>query len=198
MNLKKEDILKLIKKGENEQVEFKTNFNDSVIETLAAFANTKGGRVLVGVNDMGKPAIKFSIGEERIQQWLNEIKNKTQPSIIPEAEVVDIKANKTICFSISEFPIKPVSFKGRYYKRVKNSNHQLTPTEITDLFMQSLQLSWDSYPWKGARYNDLDEYKITQFINKVNDGGRFSLSENPYDSLLKLRMIGDDFVSNAI
>ena len=32
---------------ENQHIEFKSGFNDEVIETLSAFANTKGGRVLV-------------------------------------------------------------------------------------------------------------------------------------------------------
>jgi ATP-dependent DNA helicase RecG len=35
-------------KKENLTVEFKTSFNEDVIETLVAFANTKGGKVLVG------------------------------------------------------------------------------------------------------------------------------------------------------
>ncbi|MDR0796832.1 MAG: ATP-binding protein [Tannerella sp.] len=38
---------------ETQQIEFKPNFNEDVIETLVAFANTKGGRVLVGVRNDG-------------------------------------------------------------------------------------------------------------------------------------------------
>jgi len=30
---------------ENESTEFKSGFNDEVIETITAFANTKGGKV---------------------------------------------------------------------------------------------------------------------------------------------------------
>jgi ATP-dependent DNA helicase RecG len=43
---------------ETQQIEFKSGFNDDVIETLVAFANTKGGKVLVGVNNNGIP-IKY-------------------------------------------------------------------------------------------------------------------------------------------
>ncbi len=35
----------ILTQGENEKVEFKTSFSKVVIETLVAFANTKGGVV---------------------------------------------------------------------------------------------------------------------------------------------------------
>jgi len=40
-----------ISKGENEFLEFKTSFNKEVIETLVAFANAKGGDVIIGVKN---------------------------------------------------------------------------------------------------------------------------------------------------
>ena len=75
--------------NESQNIENKSNFNDSVIETLVAFANSKGGKVLVGVHDDGSPNTNFTFGKETFQKWINEIKVKTQPSIIPDVEVVD-------------------------------------------------------------------------------------------------------------
>jgi ATP-dependent DNA helicase RecG len=106
----------VLPKKESLTVEFKTSFNEDVIETLSAFANTKGGKVLVGVANKGLPVKNFKIGEESIQQWLNEIKNKTQPSIIPNTEVINYKNNQVVEFSVQEFPVKPVAFRGRYFK----------------------------------------------------------------------------------
>lgn len=45
------ELENIIKKGESETVEFKSSFNKEVIETLTAFANTKGGYVFIGVTD---------------------------------------------------------------------------------------------------------------------------------------------------
>ncbi|SMD00348.1 AlbA family DNA-binding domain-containing protein [Pedobacter nyackensis] len=70
---------------EDLHTEFKSTFNDAVIETLVAFANTKGGKVLIGIDNTGIPVNGFTIGSETLQKWINEIKNKTQPSIIPDA-----------------------------------------------------------------------------------------------------------------
>ena len=39
--------------GETQTQEFKSSFDKACIETLVAFANAKGGRVLVGMTDRG-------------------------------------------------------------------------------------------------------------------------------------------------
>jgi ATP-dependent DNA helicase RecG len=182
---------------ENTFIEFKSSFNDSVIETLTAFANTKGGKVIVGVNDKGNPIEGFKVGNETIQKWINEIKVKTQPSIIADAEYKTIKGKGVVELSIQEFPVKPVAFKQRFFKRVNNSNHVLNASEISNLYMQSLQVSWDSYPFPNANYSHLNQSKIKAFIKKVNDGGRFLLPAKPKDALLKLKLISDDSVSQA-
>jgi len=74
---------------ESQHIEFKPNFNEDVIETLVAFANAKGGKVLVGVDDKGKLIKNFTIGKESIQNWVNEVKTKTQPQVVPDWEIVD-------------------------------------------------------------------------------------------------------------
>ena len=125
---------------ESQHIEFKSGFSDDVVETLSAFANTKGGKVIVGVSDNGLPIKNFTIGKESLQQWLIEIKTKTQPSIIPNAEVIEYKGVEVVEFSVQEFPVKPIACRGRYFKRIKNSNHQLSPIEISDMSLQTLQI----------------------------------------------------------
>lgn len=46
-------ITSIISGGELETVEFKTSFDRETIETLVAFANARGGTVLIGVADDG-------------------------------------------------------------------------------------------------------------------------------------------------
>lgn len=154
--------------SETSQTEYKSSFNDAVIETLTAFANSKGGRVFIGVDNHGEPVRHFSIGEESLQKWVNEVKNKTQPSLIPEIEVDKRNGHPIVVMTIHEFPIKPVAFKGRYYKRIQNSNHLLSIAEISDLHLSSLQSSWDAYEHPGASLNELDEHKIARFITAAS------------------------------
>ena len=74
-----------LKDGESESCEFKSSFNAETIETLVAFANTKGGTVYVGINNNGVVS-GVSINAESAQQWVNGIKSKTSPSLIPDFE----------------------------------------------------------------------------------------------------------------
>lgn len=88
---------------------------------------------------------------------------------------MDIEGETVVVFSIGEFPIKPVAFKIRYFRRVANRNHLSLITETTNLHLQSRQLSWDSHENPYAELEDLDETKIKTFIHNVNGGGRFQL-----------------------
>lgn len=49
-------LLDAVSQGEGARLEFKSSFQKEVIEALAAFANTQGGAILVGVSDTGKMA----------------------------------------------------------------------------------------------------------------------------------------------
>jgi predicted HTH transcriptional regulator len=51
-------IQELIGQGENQQLDFKFEINDArkIARTLSAFANTDGGKLLIGVKDNGKIA----------------------------------------------------------------------------------------------------------------------------------------------
>ncbi len=48
-------LARLISEGEHEQLDFKYAINDSkkIARSIAAFANTRGGRLLIGVKDNG-------------------------------------------------------------------------------------------------------------------------------------------------
>ena len=70
------DIQSVIQAGESERVEFKKIFDKEAIETLVAFANHKGGVVLVGVEDSGRVA-GVMCGPETIQGWVNQVKQST-------------------------------------------------------------------------------------------------------------------------
>lgn len=69
---------KQIELGENEKVEFKSSFNQEVIESVCAFANKRGGTIFIGLKSREK-VLGLQIGEESLQQRLNEIKSKTEP-----------------------------------------------------------------------------------------------------------------------
>lgn len=181
---------------EGPRVEFKATFNHDAIVTLSAFANTKGGTVHIGVGDDGR-IIGVGVSDKSLEVWANEIKHKTEPSIVPNIERREIKGKSVVMLSVAEFPVKPVGVQGRYYRRVAGANHQMSVSEIADAFMQSTQESWDAYPHPGAEVKDLDLSKVRTFAQKVNAGSRFHLPSDPRQALVKLRLLRDGRPTHA-
>jgi ATP-dependent DNA helicase RecG len=58
--------------------------------------------------------------------------------------VFKYESNNIVIFPIQEYPVKPVSFKGKYFKRIKNTNNQLLVSEVVNMHLQSLNTSWDA------------------------------------------------------
>ncbi|MDO9147066.1 MAG: putative DNA binding domain-containing protein [Hydrogenophaga sp.] len=185
------DLPNRIAAGESQTLEFKASFDKAGIESLVAFANTQGGTVLVGVSDAGRVQ-GVTLGKETLNEWLGQIKAATSPALIPEINAHRIDGKTIVEIDIREFPVKPVHTRGRYYKRIASSNHALNTGEIANLYMQSLQLSWDAYEARGYTVNHLSAAKIQRFIRLVNQHGRFALDEtDPHAALEKLNYLKD-------
>jgi ATP-dependent DNA helicase RecG len=182
---------------EDKFIEFKSGFNEEAMETLVAFANTNGGKVIVGIKNDGTPIKNFEIKDEDVQRWLNEFKTKTQPALIADANIIRVNGKNVVEFSVQEFPVKPVAFRGRYYKRINNSTHQLNTSEIAEVYMRSMQYSWDAYYSNEYTVKDLDLDKVQRFIDRVNTAKRFNLTGTPTECLEKLKYISGDKVTNA-
>jgi len=194
--MKAEDVNRLIKQGESEKLEFKTSFNKEVVKTIVAFANTKGGKILIGISDKGK-VVGININDESVQNWINEIKSKTEPVIIPKIELFNLNSKNIVLISINEYPVKPISTQGRFYKRVGNSNHLLSASEVSDCFLEFMQYSWDTYLYKNAVIEDLDKQRIKDFFSRVNQKARVNLFGDDIEKLKKLNLLKDNTPTNA-
>jgi len=182
--------VELIKKGESVTVEFKENFDSKTIESSVAFANTRGGLIFIGVSDQGE--IKgVQIGKETLKNWANQISQGTEPRIIPEIEFLETDGKSIVIIQIKEFPIKPVSTKGRCYRRVENSNRLMTPQDIAEMHLHSTGTSWDKTPAPDATMADIDPEKIKRYIRRSKDAGRRDVGddEKPSEILKKLDLI---------
>ena len=111
--------------GESQTLEFKASFDKTTVESLVAFANAQGGIVLVGVTDAGS-VCGVTLGKETLNEWLGQIKSATSPALIPDLVAETLQGKTVVTIRVGEFPVKPVNTRGRYFKRVASSNHQLT------------------------------------------------------------------------
>jgi ATP-dependent DNA helicase RecG len=191
----KTELHNILLKGESETVEFKSSFNAEVIETLVAFANTKGGSVCIGVSDNAE-MLGVSVGKESVVQWMNEIKTKTSPLLIPDVEIIHEKNKEFVIFTITEYPIKPVSFRGKYYKRIVNANHLLSTSEVVNLHLQTFNTSWDYHVDNQHSIDDISLDKVQATIDVMNQNGN-RIVDDPFTFLMKNELVREGNITHA-
>lgn len=192
MSLK--ELEHIINQGESEILEFKTSFNKEVIETIVAFSNTKGGQIIIGINNK-KEIVGTVINLESIQNWINEIKNTTYPQLIPEVDTFSVSKNTVVIFKIKEFPIKPVSYKKKYFKRIANSNHLMDLNEIANEHLKTINSSWDFQLDPNHNLDDISVEKVAHFIRRIEKRTNKDNSETQLDFLKKLEIIRADKIT---
>ena len=189
------DIKKLIGFNENETLEFKSSFNSELIETLVAFANTKGGRLVMGISPKHE-VVGVQMNPESVQNWINEVKTKTSPSLIPDVDIIQYNNKSIVIFVVQEYPIKPVATKGKYFKRVANSNHLLTISEVVNLHLQSFNTSWDYHINTQFKVDDISFEKVQDAINLINRT-EAKIYDDPLTFLTKNDLIREGQLTNA-
>lgn len=117
-----DEIIRLIKAGESETVEFKSNLPpDHVIsKVLSAFANTKGGTLLIGVNDKGQVVGLSKAGTLLAILRLGEIGSSLMQSSI-QTGIVNVAGKEIVYATIEKAPetLYPISTsRGEFYRRV--------------------------------------------------------------------------------
>ena len=190
------DLEKLIASGESQTLEFKASFSNEAVEAIAAFSNTNGGTVLLGVADNGQ-ITGLNLTAEKLQQWVNEVKTKTTPAILPEADVITLDGKTVAALRVKEYPIKPVGVKGRYYKRVGNANHLMTPNEVAQAHFKTFNSSWDYTTDPEHTIADISITKVKKFIRLANRGRKNKIKDTPLQVLKKFNLLRGKHITRA-
>lgn len=102
----------LVSRGEGTHLEFKKNASNAqqVVRELVAFANTKGGTLLIGVSDQGTiPGVKHP--DEELYPVIKLLKNRCRPFLKFKQEIIVIPKEKfVISLTIQTSKRKPHSF----------------------------------------------------------------------------------------
>lgn len=125
----------LIREGEHQQQDFKFEISDArkIAKTLSAFANTDGGRLLIGVKDNGKIAGVRSTEEQFMIEAAAQL--YCQPVMDVNMQTYVAEGKTVLLVQVEESRLKPVYAKdecGRRwaYLRVKDENILATPVHL--------------------------------------------------------------------
>jgi len=159
------DIHALISAGESETVELKQSPGEmqEILETVGAFANATGGAIIIGVARTGGIS-GVTLGKNTLEALANSIQQQTDPKVFPVLSTTEINGKTVIGLQVSASPIKPVLVQGRGFKRIGRSNHMLSSSELTRLFFESWDVSWDAGPIAETTIADLQEESIRRFL----------------------------------
>lgn len=103
------DVEMLTRHGENGRLEFKKKANhpDKIVKEVVAFANTRGGQLMLGVDDDGTTSGVRNIDGEAflVEKAIREL---VRPSLSYQLEMIPVNAKKGLAvFHISESQRKP-------------------------------------------------------------------------------------------
>ncbi|MCX6030569.1 MAG: helix-turn-helix domain-containing protein [Chloroflexi bacterium] len=163
-----EELLALITGGEGETVEFKRSVAEleKAVETVAAFANTRGGVVLIGVHPRGRIE-GVEVGQTTRERIVNRITGNTDPAIYPSVEHVTAQDRVVVAITVPESADKPHLAFGRAFKRVGAVTAQMDRAEYERLLLARRQLPFDRREAPDATTDDLDEVKVRWYLQRA-------------------------------
>ena len=169
-----EDIFKdLCLCGETTKVQFKESFTSQkeIAKEMIAFANTKGGVILFGVEDKCGKLVGLSYDEIQVisRELGNAANEQVRPTIYIETEVVRVEEKHFLICSVEEGKNKPYkNLNGEIWVKQGADKRRITEnSEILALFQDSGSYQPDAAGVNGTTFNDLDRYAIDEYLQKV-------------------------------
>lgn len=167
-----EELKQIIDKGETSKVQFKRTFRvaEDAANEMVAFANSKGGVLIIGVDD--KTGAILGLTYEEIQRLGSLIasaaNDSVRPCIYPTVDTVSIDGKKLMVVEVEkglEAPYK--NQKGEIFVKQGPDKRRVTDNlELLRLFYNSSSYQPDRAGIDGTTINDLDMIRLDEFFKK--------------------------------
>ncbi len=187
------ELLDIISSGETSRVQFKKQLNnqDGFAAEMIAMANSKGGDILIGVEDKTGKVVGLDYRElQSIGSTIANIAtNLVKPQIFPTTEVVNVdmgrEVKKVLVVHVEEGIAKPYKDRngtiwikqGSDKRRLTDNNEQLR------LFQHSGLVYIDEMIVPGTSVSDIDKDKVEEYLKKIEDSDTDIPEEQLYVNL---------------
>ena len=195
------ELLDLIQKGESSTVQFKVRIDKKdkkksaydLGTEMVAFANTKGGVLVVGVVDETGEIDGLSYKELQATNELlaNVSTNNVKPAIHIFTETVEVEEKKVIVAKIPEGISKPhTDNKGIIWlKNGSDKRAVVAREEMARLLQNSGNMFADEILVNGTTINDIDDDLIKQFIKSKTNKSSGELNQSVLKLLSNMGML---------
>ena len=165
--------------GESKNVEYKVTLPDKsekYMKTIVAFANTQGGKLVVGIDDKTHEIV--GVENEILFQVMdgiaNAVSDSCMPQIIPDIEPQTVDGKTVIVVSVEAGKNRPYYLKSKgkengTYIRVAGTSRQAFPEKIRELEMEGARISWDELICVGYPVSDEATERLCQDIESFRE-----------------------------
>lgn len=201
------NILDIIKNGESNTVEFKSwkkssNFKELIellVKEAVGFANTKGGIILVGVEDNGDITGCDNFDTQNI---IESIYDKTVPNLFSDIEVEKIKGKNILVITVEKNINKVSTSKGVSYRRLGKNTKPDYPMEYSSNKIDGFRGDYSSKIIEPSNKNDIDFYEVENLKRKLQardkDSTLFNLDDISFLHDLELIEIVDEEIKLTV
>ena len=198
------EFLRKIRLGEDSLLELKEVFlagnrikgpaRDQLADELAAFANSSGGVLVLGVSDEPRAVIGIPLEHlDAVERYVSEIASDSiKPPVVPLIEKLELPDADDRMRPVLKVEIPRGFFvhqsPGGYLHRVGSSKRQMEPAVLARLFEQRSQSrvgQFDRQIVAEASLDDLDSRLVERFRGQISGDDRIT-------ALSKLDMIRED------
>ena len=158
-----------IERVESQDIEFKESWDDKYLQWVCAFANSQGGILYIGVDDKGK-----IVGVEGFHRLSESIPLKIRQSmgLLCDVDVLHDGDLRYLQITVEKYK-SPVSYHGRYYRRMGSTTQEVTGVELNELILKSYGITWDAMTIPKVSLSNLDERAFRVFKTWAIRNNRF-------------------------
>lgn len=180
-----------LKEGEGLTIEFKEKFSTKIVHDIVAFANAKGGVILLGVSDDGH--IKGEKLSNQLKAQIVDLGRNCKPSIALQVEKTQ---DNVIIIEVPEGEDKPYLCSEGFFKRFDGLTQKLDPAEVRKIFKKGFFSKYESYFCEGATLADISLEKMNKFLKESHS--KLSANLKNISNLLEvIKVLKDDKLTNA-
>jgi ATP-dependent DNA helicase RecG len=153
---------------ENQNIEWKSSWQDEYFKWICGFANAQGGRLIIGKDDRG--AI---VGLPDVRKLLEDLPNRIRDllGIVVEVNLLINEGGEQLEIVVPAYPL-PISYRGRYYIRSGSTKQELKGAALDRFLLGKLGRRWDDIPVPSVSLDDLDPAAFKHFREAGERSGR--------------------------
>lgn len=181
---------------EDQNLEWKESWRDEYLKWICGFANADGGFLEIGRNDEGDP-----VGLPNARRLLEELPNKIRDllAVVPDVRLTSEGGHDLIQIQVDPQP-HPVSYRGKYYRRVGSTNQELRGAALDRFLLQKIGQHWDGVPVPDISVSDLSSNALNEFRQRSYKSKRLPeavLEETDESLVSRLHLTEGDYLNRA-